>query len=286
MKSRVLIFSIIATALFTISCSRKPTGVTKADIKTFDIREQLKTASYSYKLVDTVLNHTAYATLSATVQWPEKMGDNNIKPLQDTLLKAVSKRNFNNIDEAMVHFVTSYRDMYSDDEQKTLSVKATPVDSVPLSSESNSSYDYNVTARISVLNQEYVTYQVVYYWFMGGAHGSTMVNPFTYDFKRASVITYEDLFKPDSEKALVELISQSLQNQYSAKGEDELARAGFMPDDFYASHAISLDENGNVVFHYDQYAISAYFLGRIDVALSPYDLESLLTPEGKKILKL
>ena len=77
-----------AIALTLLSgCTRKSADDT--EIANFVIDETIKTASRSYVATGTDLGDTIYASVSASLTWPEKLGDASLSVLQDSIKAAL-----------------------------------------------------------------------------------------------------------------------------------------------------------------------------------------------------
>lgn len=276
--SASLIVSAIAATTLLAACSGNGSKtVDGEEISNFEIREQLKSASKSYKLVY-ASGDTAYMTLTATVQWPVEFGKSNLVALQDTIINALGTKSPYNIDQAMSAYVNN-----SDMAGMGADVKASPVDSIPAMTDEINSYDIETTVKVTELNEQTVTYQIYNYSFTGGAHPNWAYTPFTYDLAAGKVLTFDSLFKPGSEAALRPLIEEALANQLGVSSPAKLGSAGIFMDQMFVSHNVFVSD-GQIVFHYNPYDIGPYSLGPIDVPLAPFVIEKLLTPEAKQLL--
>lgn len=105
--SASFIATAIAATTLLAACSGNGTKtVDGEDISNFDIREQLKSASKSYKIIYAT-GDTAYMTLTATVQWPIEFGKSDLIALQDTIINALGTKSPYNIDQAMSAYVNN-----------------------------------------------------------------------------------------------------------------------------------------------------------------------------------
>ncbi|MCM1336204.1 MAG: DUF3298 and DUF4163 domain-containing protein [Candidatus Amulumruptor caecigallinarius] len=267
-------------SLTLASCSgNADRAATGTDVESFEIREELKTASRSF-LMQYANGDSAYLTLSATVQWPVKLGDANLIALQDTLIASINNRSPYSIDEAMGAFVSDYNAIF---DEPMPGLKATAVDTVPPMTETVFSLESSVTARVTELTEQTVTYQITDYSFTGGAHPNTVVTPLTYDLKNGKVLTFDGLFTAGADATLLPLIEDALASQYGVSSPKELARIGFFTDQLTVSKQVFVAD-GQLVFHYNPYEIAPYVMGQIDVPIAPFAVESILTPEAKALL--
>lgn len=276
--SASLIISALAATTLLAACSGNGSkAVDGEEISNFEIREQLKSASKSYKLIY-ASGDTAYMTLTATVQWPVEFGKSDLIDLQDTIISALGTKSPYNIEQAMSAYVNN-----SDLMGMGADVKATAVDSIPAMTDEVNSYDIETTVKVTELNEQTVTYQIYNYSFTGGAHPNWAYTPFTYDLAAGKVLTFDALFKPGSDVALRPLIEEALANQLGVSSPAKLGNAGIFMDQMFVSHNVFISD-GQIVFHYNPYDIGPYSLGQIDVPLAPFVIEKLLTPEAKKLL--
>lgn len=276
--SASLIVAAIAATTLLGACSGNGTKKIDGDeVASFEIREQLKTASKSYRMIYAT-GDTAYITLTATVQWPVELGEYNLIALQDSIINALGTKSPYNIDQAMSAYVNN-SDMVCNGVDGT----ATAVDSIPPMTDEINSYDIETTIKVTELNEQTVTYQIYNYSFTGGAHPNYAYTPFTYDLAAGKVLTFDSLFKPGSEKALRTLIEEALANQLGVSSPAKLGNAGIFMDQMFVSRDVFISD-GQIVFHYNPYDIGPYALGQIDVPLAPFVIENLLTPEARKLL--
>lgn len=273
----LLATAFAATALLTACSENGSKTVDGEDISNFEIREQLKSASKSFKLAYAT-GDTAYVTLTATVQWPVELGKSDLIALQDTIINALGTKSPYSVDQAMSVYVNNM-DLIGLD----ANVQATPVDSIPPMTDEINSYDIETTIKVTELNEQTVTYQIYNYSFTGGAHPNWSYAPFTYDLLSGKVLTFDSLFKPGSEEALLPLIEEALANQLGVSSPAKLGNAGVFTDQMFVSHSVFISD-GQIVFHYNPYDIGPYSMGQVDVALAPFVIENLLTPEAKKLL--
>ncbi|HJE38212.1 MAG TPA: DUF3298 and DUF4163 domain-containing protein [Candidatus Amulumruptor caecigallinarius] len=269
--------AVAATTLLAACSGNGGETAGSEEISNFEIREQLKSASKSYKLVY-ASGDTAYVTLSATVQWPVEFGGSDLIALRDTIINALGTKSPYNIDQAMSAYVNN-NELIEAGPQVTVS----PVDSIsPMTDETNS-YDIETTIKVTELNEQTVTYQIYNYSFTGGAHPNYAYIPFTYDLSAGKVLTFDMLFKPGSDDALMTLIQEALANQLGVRDPAKLGEAGVFTDQLFVSRNVFVSD-GQIVFHYNPYEIGPYALGQMDVALAPFVIENLLTSEAKSLL--
>ena len=223
-----------------------------AEIEEFPINTTLLTSSETYFGVpDSVLGDT-YLTLTASILWPEKVSDRDIRPLQDTIMHVAYQLG-----------------------------KMKPVDKVKKVGESVRSYYSEVSGRLIEVNEQSCTYLLSFSEYMGGAHPNHASVVMSYDFTRGKCIDYAYLFKEGADSKLQGLILESLAANMavSVKELDSELLVKPLPvsKDVYVL-------NGMLVFHYNPYDILPYSYGTIDVDVAPYQVRDYLTPEAYRML--
>lgn len=245
-----------------------------AEIEEFPINTTLLTSSETYFGVpDSVLGDT-YLTLTASILWPEKVSDRDIRPLQDTIMHvAFPASSDNNPRHAIKEFVT--------DVSAYQLGKMKPVDKIKKVGESVRSYYSEVSGRLIEVNEQSCTYLLSFSEYMGGAHPNHASVVMSYDFTRGKCIDYAYLFKEGADSKLQGLILESLAANMavSVKELDSELLVKPLPvsKDVYVL-------NGMLVFHYNPYDILPYSYGTIDVDVAPYQVRDYLTPEAYRML--
>lgn len=241
-----------------------------AEIEEFPINTTLLTSSETYFGVpDSVLGDT-YLTLTASILWPEKVSDRDIRPLQDTIMHvAFPASSDDNPRHAIREFVT--------DVSAYQLGKMKAVDKVKKVGESVRSYYSEVSGRLIEVNEQSCTYLISFSEYMGGAHPNHASVVMSYDFTRGKCIDYDYLFKEGADSKLQGLILESLAANMavSVKELDSELLVKPLPvsKDVYVL-------NGMLVFHYNPYDILPYSYGTIDVDVAPYQVRDYLTPEA------
>ncbi len=275
MNARKFLLSAVAVAaaLAVASCSKTSSTDNDSLVSSFEVQQSVKSASKSYKM--TLDNETYFLTLSSSVQWPEQFGNYDIKVLQDSLLSVMYKSPTGTpVDEAIAKWVCTI------DDSVLAGAQITAIDSVPDAADVNN-FEMEVTGKLIEFNKTTVTYDVTYYSYLGGAHGNTATDPFTFDLAGGKVLTVANMFRPGSDAQLIKKITEALATQYNVP-EDKLIDQGFMiPLDKVGAPYI---DNGMVVFRYNPYEIAPYSMGTIDVAVPAGVLAKLMTPEAAALL--
>ncbi len=273
MKLKYYLLGLPLVALAATSCGhRGDAGSDAADVITeFDINQKLVSADKSYR-VDMDYG-TVYLELYTSVQWPEKLGGNDISVLRDSLLNfAYGDTVSTSVRDAVVKFL-------SDTSMVAGALNIAPVDTLPADS---MTYFTSVTASVTDLDEEMVTYQVVTSQYLGGAHPLTTSHPFTFDFAESKVLDNSNIFLPGTPTdSIMPVITEALARQLGVPARG-LERAGvFVSQLTYPGKPYI--SNNTLYFHYDPYEIGPYAMGAVDVAVYPYELDAFLRPEVKKL---
>lgn len=145
--------------------------------------------------------------------------------------------------------------------------------------------------RARHLNERLVTYQLYTFEYSGGAHGGYQERLVSFDFVHNREIDFKYLFKPNSEKDVLDVLLEEAQKTYRYKE--------WQPD--ILKRVVDKDENGNptgiynfpcpglseegVVFSFNPYSISCFAAGAFHFTI-PYDrIKHCLTGRGKWLVE-
>lgn len=273
-------FYYLSAAMLTLAlasgCGNRGTdtaGASDSAITNFAVKEVVKTADRTYRLVTDY--DTVYLDLYTSIQWPEQLGNADLTILKDSLLDfAYADTTSKSVDKAILAFL--------DDTSLIEGVKdAVVVDSMPSGSDRTQAYFGNVTATVSDLDEEMVTYQVMTSTYLGGAHPMTGIHPFTYDLRSGKILNIDNMFKPEARDSIMPIIINALARQLDVDPMN-LDKAGIftMQLTYPGKPYIA---NNMLYFHYNPYDIAPYSSGMIDVAVYPYEVINMLTPEVKAL---
>jgi len=162
----------------------------------------------------------------------------------------------------------------------------------PLLNEKDSASKYSfdnehVLSGFSLLSDKKIyVYGIERYMYMGGAHGLETRNYYNFDLKTGKTITEKDLYKPNFESELSELIKkriveESKENKDSKDAEPILS---LEDTDFWTD---SIKPNGNfyitdesINYVFNPYEIAPYYMGQTEVTIPFNRLKSLLRPNS------
>ena len=236
-------------------------------INEFQVSETLMTADKNYRV--TTDYGSAYLELYTSIHWPEKLGENDLGVLQDSILYyAYGDTVAADVREAIKTFLNDTSVV--EGAESVIQVDSLPADTM--------TYFNSVMASIMEVDEEMVTYQVVSSTYLGGAHPMTVTRPFTYSFAMKQVLDMDNMFLPGvTSDSIMPVIREALARQLSVPVSG-LERAGIFASQLTYPGKPYIDSN-TLYFHYDPYEIGPYAMGPVDVAVYPNEVEGLLRPE-------
>ncbi len=235
----------------------------------------IKRADRNYRIVGTGMEGEYYLTVSANVQWPVQIGSYDVKALQDTLTaRLFPSHQSGGIDDSILDYLEDVG-VYQ------LGGKSEVVDSVPTESPYNNVFYNLASASIEEVTETLITFKVFNAQYMGGAHPLSVAYPFTYDLQSGQVISIGNLFEKGSDEVLSAAISDQIAEQLGISAAE--LKQNLLVDSVPVSENVYISD-GQIVFHYNPYAILPYSYGMMDVSISPYVIQEILTPDACKLL--
>lgn len=263
-------------AMMAVSCvGNSGESSSTADVRDFDVNLTVKSAEKYYETV--IDGNNVYVDVSTSVQWPEKLGNYDITPLQDTIMHYAfppETVTAGNINKTIAAYTADTSFLGAD-------TKCVTVDSLPGGADA-APFFYDVTATLIEVNEQMVTYQVSTFTYTGGAHPYNASRPFTFDLARGRVLTAENMFISGTENEVLSIVQNGLARQLGID-PSQLENAGVFISQFTTPGQPYIN-NDVIVFHFNPYDIAPYSMGNIDVAVYPYELNEYLTPEVKELL--
>ncbi|MBD5320136.1 MAG: DUF3298 and DUF4163 domain-containing protein [Bacteroides sp.] len=275
-------YSLLVAAAATVALASCGSSDKADDSKSSQPEIEISSESYDFDILSakqaykfTVDTTTYYLTLEANVQYPEKIGDYDIKNLQDTLGTFITgKRKAESIEDAMRTFLTNLDDIGPEG-------PVTAIDSVPASASEVNTYFSNVDVKLNEITPNMLTFNCIFQQYLGGVHPMYGCSPFTYLLAEGRIVDYQWLFVPGSEEVVTAQIRDAILAQ-TGLTDKELSDA--MLTTFLPIPETVYIEGGDIVFHYNPYAILPYVYGMIDAKVSPYLVTDQLTPAAKALL--
>lgn len=145
--------------------------------------------------------------------------------------------------------------------------------------ESNYQYiTYNNNGLVCIVNSCYS--------YAGGAHGMYARIPVIFDAETNRILTKKDIFKPDSDEAIIKLIIKYFISTGDADDKPSDESEGIFKDDVFVENNIGI-ENGHILFYYQPYDINSYVAGIYTAVVKIADLLPYITDNSpiKRMLK-
>ena len=143
----------------------------------------------------------------------------------------------------------------------------------------------NLHAR--VFNNRFVTYQQFTYEYDGGVHGYFTERLISFDHVHKQEIDYNYLFKPESEKELLDILLEEAKKNYKYWEWDPqitksivITNENGKPTGDYSFPRPGLSDEG-IVFSFLPYEISCFAAGTFHFTIPYKSVQHLLTPRGK-----
>lgn len=137
--------------------------------------------------------------------------------------------------------------------------------------------EFSTEAQLSMVSNNLIVWRITDYMYAGGAHGGAALDFVSYYVPTNTVLKLTSLLRPGYERQTNKLIREWLRESSYAEWVNDI-NSVTTPKNFY------VNANGQLVFVFGQYEIAPYAAGIIEVPLQSYQLESILTPLGKKVL--
>ncbi|MEG1645113.1 MAG: RsiV family protein [Alistipes sp.] len=111
--------------------------------------------------------------------------------------------------------------------------------------------------------------------YTGGAHGLQSISCHNYSIEGGYELASGDLFTPEEQDALLQLIHTKLYEQFEAKDDQGLANAGLFPGEITLTENFAVTPEG-ITFIYNPYDIACFALGLIEVSISNEELAKFI----------
>ena len=122
---------------------------------------------------------------------------------------------------------------------------------------------YNDNGLVCIINHCYS--------YAGGAHGMYANIPVIFDVEQNRVLTKEDIFKPGSDKEIINLIIKYFIAHGDADDKPSEESEGIYKEDVFVANNIGI-ENGSMIFFYQPYDINSYLAGAYSAEVKISDL--------------
>ncbi len=195
------------------------------------------------------------------VEKDEKSAQIN-KYIQERVVKKIAANEkdtstFTTIEEALAFFINDFRKFKEENGHSLVS------------------YDVDTFMRISYQSEDFVSLELNYYLFTGGAHGYSGTSYFNFDAKTGLPLK-ENLIFTDSE-GMLSFCENKFREVYQISEERSINSSGFWfeGDRFHLPENIGFTEN-QMILHYNQYEIASYAEGPIVLTIPLTEVEQFL----------
>lgn len=260
MNKMVLTALAAFIAIAGASCSTKDK---EKDSEIKELSRDIKFESYTYDIISEFTgNDTLEAPGGKLVRFigqgilPEDIGDTDIKTLRETLMNI-----------AGIHFIDGNAEPIMTDSLKVTDIAASDTDAC--------GEVISTLATTLVTPRAIVWENIKYVYPCLAAHGNTNTTYVNFCLTDGKIISLGDLFKPDYQKPLMEMIRTKLKES----GHELL-----MPiNEVSFPSQFGLTSKG-IIFSYDPYQIAPYSEGTIQIELSAGELSDILSQHGLYVL--
>ena len=144
------------------------------------------------------------------------------------------------------------------------------------------SYYKGIEGRVQYYRKDLLVYRMDFNEYTGGAHGIYMSSFLNMDLKTLTPIRLADLFVPDYELSLTDLLWNQLMADNNVATHEELEDMGYTSTgDLTPTENFYLSEEG-ITFYYNVYEIAPYVMGPVKITL-PFDAVRHLLSDSKLI---
>lgn len=137
------------------------------------------------------------------------------------------------------------------------------------------SYDIDIFMQVSYQSDDFISIELNYYLFTGGAHGYGGTTFLNFDAKTGKELTDADLF--NNNEALLTYCENRFREVYQITAERSINSSGF----WFEGERFHLPENIGfteieMILHYNQYEIASYAEGPIILTIPLLEIEEFL----------
>lgn len=264
-KSIIAITAVSAAAVIAESCAKQSDQA---------IEFETRVDSIGYLMPD-LQGDSPYFAARYSVVWPEKIGREDFEVLRDTLLQLTfGNCRATTFDDAAHNFMTSGIKAYEEEGDSTISHVRVPFETAFDAVNNNVRL---VSSDVTLLTPKVLVVQVnTYDYAYGSAHGMNMTRYLNYSLVDHRLMTAENIFKPGSSAAILDLINASAKEHYPDEGT-------LFPRPISGMGSLQITEN-DIMFVYQPYEVAPFSTGVVSIPVSKYDLYRFMTPHAAKAM--
>jgi hypothetical protein len=140
-------------------------------------------------------------------------------------------------------------------------------------------HSYSMETNVEEGRRGIIVYTASIDYNEGGAHGIAQTLTFNFDKQSGRLIKLGDVFVPEAEKRLTEMLQEKLEASVGAKNLDELKDKGYLnTTDMYVPQNFILGSN-DITFIYNVYEIAPYEHGVTKLSIDYSDVKGLLAKD-------
>lgn len=265
LKISVAIVATAVTAVAAESCSRKASENA--------IEFETRADSVGYMVTD-VAGDTIYTAAKYSVVWPEKIGEDDLAVLSDSLLAYTFGTKATSFEEATGQFMLDGVNLLRSEGDSTFTYVKVPYDTAYNADDRNYSF---VVSDVTLLTTKLLVIQVYgYQYYYGAAHGMPSARYLNYSIADHKLLTAENMFKSGNTTAILDLINAGARKVYPTEG--------MLFDEPIRSLGTVQIEEDDITFVYQPYEVAPFSTGIVRIPISRFDLQRFLTPEAIEAL--
>lgn len=277
MNKRIIVPALIISFIVMLaSCKRIKQGENRITFDSIVVKEHVQLLEVN----DTTL---PYSDVNITFLYPKKFKPKeDLARLQQIFVGTFFSDVYND-SMSPQEATNNFMQQYTEDYQSLSNSYYDEVKRLPQDSSGPMWYWYymNLTNRIAYESNTLLSYAIEHSTYTGGAHGSLRVTYTNIDLNNLTTISEEDIFAPNYQKALADIIVNRLMIQYNVSTPEGLLENGFFNiEDIFPNNNFWLDEEG-VHYAFNQYEIAPYVMGVINVDIPYEDLKEILNTNNR-----
>lgn len=262
---------IVATAILTGCHNNRKSDDTTAGLQNSTAIEFIEfsdTTVMDMPKMAEIVGKPAYGTIITSGIFPVKLGDTDLKPLQNAILSAAYGTQGCTIAEG-IEYLSVHSALAEEGDSLTHAT-------LPLQRDSAGSEQYSIISVQTMTNTllSFAIYQYIYPY--RAAHGMNSTTYVNYYAPEQLLLTASNLFDPSSRAEIINTLRQAAKDQYASLDTMVDSQEIKSFENFYVSP-------DNITFVYEPYEIAPYAAGQVSVTVAPYQLYDYLTPLGKSV---
>ena len=135
------------------------------------------------------------------------------------------------------------------------------------------------TSYIGMNHYGLLVYRIESYGYTGGAHGMGASSFLVFDTESMKELRLDDIFIPDHEYELKQLLERSFRTNYFVGAEQSLKEAGLFENEIPPTENFFLTEN-SIGFYYNPYHLAPYAMGAQVISLLWDEVEHLVREDA------